>query len=209
MMVGNPASLLTISNASAANFIYFRIQVRNETPKTMPHFLYFSNSSSTASDCLHFKSSCSLSSPQQSQRTHFSFCSLLRKRDDILCVNAIKKQRNGDPAHMEMSDLDEMDYEFDDFDDESEDDEDGEMFVPFGKMKKWLENKPSGFGEGKVYDTSIEDKMLEEMEQSRKAQAANINKLKNDSILSSPQKDNQNKKGKCFLFLWLIAYVVF
>lgn len=110
---------------------------------------------------------------------------------------------------MEMSDLDEMDYEFDDFDDESEDDEDGEMFVPFGKMKKWLENKPSGFGEGKVYDTSIEDKMLEEMEQSRKAQAANINKLKNNSILSSPQKDNQNKKGKCFLFLWLIAYVVF
>ncbi|KAJ9187614.1 hypothetical protein P3X46_003044 [Hevea brasiliensis] len=198
MMVGNPTSLLTSPNASTANFICFCIQMPNETQKTMPHLSYFSSSSSTASSrFLPFKNSCFLSSPLLSQRTHFSFCSLLGKRDDILCGNEIKKQRKGGTALMEMSDLDgvdEMDDELDDFDDENEDVEDEEMFLPFGKMKKWLENKPRGFGEGKVYDTSIEDKMLEEMERSRKAQAANINKLKNNPINSSPKKDNQNKK---------------
>ncbi|KAF2325357.1 hypothetical protein GH714_027074 [Hevea brasiliensis] len=56
---------------------------------------------------------------------------------------------------MEMSDLDgvdEMDDELDNSDDENEDVEDEEMFLPFGKMKKWVENKPRGFGEGKLTD---------------------------------------------------------
>ncbi|XP_051121959.1 uncharacterized protein LOC127245248 [Andrographis paniculata] len=66
---------------------------------------------------------------------------------------------------------------------EFEEDDDGEfgedeVVVPMEEMKKWLENRPRGFGEGRVYDTSIEDDLVKEIEQSRKAQAANIAKLK-------------------------------
>lgn len=92
---------------------------------------------------------------------------------------------------MEMDDFDEDDW--DDYSGDVDDDEDMGMLLPMGKMKKWLENKPRGFGERKVYDTSIEDKLLEELEQSRQAQAANINKLKNISVLPASKKDDQKK----------------
>ncbi|KAJ0960399.1 hypothetical protein J5N97_001761 [Dioscorea zingiberensis] len=44
--------------------------------------------------------------------------------------------------------------------------------------EEWLQNKPAGFGEGKTYDTMVEDELLEEMERSRKALLASINKKK-------------------------------
>uniref|UniRef100_A0A803LZQ8 RRM domain-containing protein n=2 Tax=Chenopodium quinoa TaxID=63459 RepID=A0A803LZQ8_CHEQI len=53
----------------------------------------------------------------------------------------------------------------------------------------WLENRPRGFGEGKVYDTSVEDKLLEEIEQSFKAQLSNITKLKNEGKKPKPKND--------------------
>ncbi|KAL0287841.1 UNVERIFIED_CONTAM: hypothetical protein Scaly_2753900 [Sesamum calycinum] len=60
-------------------------------------------------------------------------------------------------------------------------------------MKRWLENRPRGFGEGKVYDTSIEDKLMEEIEQSRKAQLANLNKLKNSTVNPSSKKETREQ----------------
>ncbi|PKA63697.1 hypothetical protein AXF42_Ash016981 [Apostasia shenzhenica] len=48
-----------------------------------------------------------------------------------------------------------------DRDEEHEEDEEGE-FMPLTEMVWWLQNKPAGFGEGKIYDTSVEDKLLEE-----------------------------------------------
>ncbi|KAI3991698.1 hypothetical protein MKX01_038096 [Papaver californicum] len=75
-------------------------------------------------------------------------------------------------------------------DDEEEEDEDEESIViPFEGMRKWVENKPSGFGLGKEYDTSIEDKLAEEIEQSRRAQLANINKLKNNPVNPNSKKE--------------------
>jgi outer membrane biogenesis lipoprotein LolB len=74
-------------------------------------------------------------------------------------------------------------------------DEDG-MLLPLEKMKQWLKNKPRGFGEGKVFDTSIEDKLLEEMEQSAQAQVANVNKLKNDPIQPTSTKAGPIKLGQ-------------
>lgn len=63
--------------------------------------------------------------------------------------------------------------------------------MPLQNMRRWYENKPAGFGKAKTYDTSIEDEIAEEMEQSRRAQLANINKLKHNS----PQKIGvMNKK---------------
>ncbi|MBA0826566.1 hypothetical protein Goarm_011397, partial [Gossypium armourianum] len=60
-----------------------------------------------------------------------------------------------------------------------------------------LENKPRGFGEGKVYDTSIEEKLLEEIEQSRQAQTLNVNNLKNNPVKPGSKKgDQQNKKAE-------------
>ncbi|KAJ7953673.1 RNA binding protein [Quillaja saponaria] len=54
-------------------------------------------------------------------------------------------------------------------------------------MKDLLKKKPRGFCVGKVYETSIEDKLLEELEQSRQAQSANVNRKKEVSkwILST------------------------
>lgn len=95
-----------------------------------------------------------------------------------------------------------MGYDDDDYDEdedeeeEEEEDEEEEMYSPFDKMTKWHENKPIGFGVGKVYDTSVEDKLLEEMHQSRVAQAANINKLKNNPVTpTSPRKDEPHLKA--------------
>ncbi|XP_011025654.1 PREDICTED: uncharacterized protein LOC105126485 [Populus euphratica] len=94
-------------------------------------------------------------------------------------LHARRKESIAPPAV--VSDLDD---EYGDFDDDEldyvdeDEDEDEEEFMPFGKMKKWLETKPRGFGGSKVYDTRLEDKLLEEIEQSRLAQAANINNLK-------------------------------
>ncbi|PWA46729.1 nucleotide-binding alpha-beta plait domain-containing protein [Artemisia annua] len=56
-------------------------------------------------------------------------------------------------------------------------------------MRQWTQNKPRGFGEGKVYDTSVEDKLLEELEQSRAAQNANVENLK-----KNPQDGNPKEK---------------
>ncbi|XP_057547563.1 uncharacterized protein LOC130826063 isoform X2 [Amaranthus tricolor] len=92
--------------------------------------------------------------------------------------------------------FDDDEYDFDeeeeeDFDDdeEEEEEEEDELMVPFHLMNAWLEKRPKGFGEGKVYDTSLEDKLLEEIEQSLKAQIANVNKLKKEGkMLNSKNK---------------------
>ncbi|XP_057724017.1 uncharacterized protein LOC130939971 [Arachis stenosperma] len=84
-------------------------------------------------------------------------------------------------------------YYYDDDGDEDEDEEGGdeEGMMPFEKMRKWFKHKPRGFGEGKVYDTSVEDKLLDEMRQSREAQAANLKKLKSGVVNS---KNSEEKK---------------
>ena len=63
------------------------------------------------------------------------------------------------------------------------------------KMNKWFEKKPRGFGEGKVYDTSVEDKLLEEMRQSRIAQAENLKKLMSNPVKHASNESVQKKKG--------------
>ncbi|XP_075656915.1 uncharacterized protein LOC142627022 isoform X1 [Castanea sativa] len=79
----------------------------------------------------------------------------------------------------------------DDDDDEEEEEEEEEMFVPFENMKNWTKNKPRGFGEGKVYDTGVEDELLEELENSIQAQATNVRNLKKNPIMPSSKKDHQ------------------
>ena len=86
---------------------------------------------------------------------------------------------------------------FDDGDgDEDDDDEEG-VLMPLERMREWLENRPRGFGEGKVYDTGLEEQMLDEMRQSREAQAANITKLKSDPLMPGSGRDEPKKKGQC------------
>ncbi|XVE75100.1 hypothetical protein DITRI_Ditri12bG0069800 [Diplodiscus trichospermus] len=144
----------------------------------------------------------SSSSPPLSLPTHFASLSVFPNIDsnNSLRASAFKKGRKGGTTLFEMDgsdDDDDDDDEFFDFDDEfdgDDDDEDEGMFLPLGKMKKWLENKPRGFGEGKVYDTSIEDKLLEEIEQSRQAQMVNVNNLKNNPVKSGSEKDDQKNK---------------
>lgn len=82
---------------------------------------------------------------------------------------------------------------YDDDEEEEDDDVDEEGLLPLEQMRKWLKNKPKGFGEEKVYDTSVEDKLLEEMRQSREAQAANLKKLKSGPVKSNDS--DRNEKG--------------
>lgn len=124
--------------------------------------------------------------------THFNFCPVLHQIPTKFCVSALKGRSGGSGDNNRLLEIEDFDEDFDDEDEDEDgddDEEDEEMFVPLMNMKKWIENKPSGFGEGKLYDTSIEDNLLEEMLQSREAQLANINKLKN-----SPENPNSKKE---------------
>ncbi|XP_058115465.1 uncharacterized protein LOC131258274 [Magnolia sinica] len=69
------------------------------------------------------------------------------------------------------------------------------LMMPFDEMRRWFQNRPSGFGEGKMYDTSIEEKLMEEIEQSRQAQLANIDKLKNAATPSKKKSEQQVQKA--------------
>ncbi|XP_023547227.1 uncharacterized protein LOC111806104 [Cucurbita pepo subsp. pepo] len=102
---------------------------------------------------------------------HFSLSLVHGPRPMCFPVSALKKRGKGGVSLTDQSD---SDNEFD-----GDEDLDGdEMLLPLANMREWLAARPRGFGEGKEYDTSIEEKLLQEIEQSRKAQAANINKLK-------------------------------
>lgn len=137
--------------------------------------------------------------------THFGFCVVLGKIRNGSGLFATKSPRKGANEFLEVEGFDsdddfedvddDFDEEDDDFDEEEGDfDEDEDMIVPMKNMKKWLENKPLGFGEGREYDTTIEDKLAEEIEQSRIAQLANLNKLKNNPG-SANSKNQQKPKG--------------
>ncbi|EOA33340.1 hypothetical protein CARUB_v10020112mg [Capsella rubella] len=140
-----------------------------------------------------------------SHRTRQSFRAVVVKRSNGFRLFAVNKRRSGDSGRM-VSEDDEEDEDEDEDEDgdwgefdeegEGEEDEDEGEFLPVDKMKKWLERRPRGFGLGKKYETSIEDKLLDEIEQSWKAQAANLNKLKNDPLKSQQLKrDDKLIKG--------------
>lgn len=122
------------------------------------------------------------------------FRSIVQERDGFHLFTQ-KKRSDGDISVIEAENFDE-DEDFDvNFEYEEEDnagvedgvDVDDDVIIPVMKIDAWLKKKPKGFGQGKVYNTSIEDKLLEEIEQSRKAQLANINKLKSNSAENKPK----------------------
>ncbi|KAL9251197.1 hypothetical protein AKJ16_DCAP00142 [Drosera capensis] len=94
--------------------------------------------------------------------------------------NEEKFEFSEDDDDDELDFLDDFDDDVNDDDDEEEEEEVEEEFegTKYGKLKSWMKKKPTGFGEGKEYDTLLEEKLLEEIEQSRIAQFANINRLK-------------------------------
>lgn len=99
------------------------------------------------------------------------------------CVSA-RKRRNGDGTPLDE----------DGIGDDGDESDDEDAFIAFPDMMRWYNNKPSGFGEGKVYDTRIEDKLLEEIKQSRVAQLANIDKLKKNPV--NPNSEKANNQGQ-------------
>ncbi|CAN6549032.1 unnamed protein product [Malus baccata var. baccata] len=143
-----------------------------------------------------FKTSFFLPPIRQTHRAHLGFLAVQARRSSGSGVSSQKRQRRGGVVTDDDSDDDEeleLDGSDDVFDGEEEDD-DEDAFVPFGKMKKWLERKPRGFGEGKEYDISIEEKLLEEIEKSKKAQAeSNLAKLSEKPNLKGDQSKNSSK----------------
>ncbi|XP_039141677.1 uncharacterized protein LOC120278964 [Dioscorea cayenensis subsp. rotundata] len=59
---------------------------------------------------------------------------------------------------------------------------------------EWLQNKPAGFGEGKKYETTVEDELMEEMERSRKALLASISKKKKNAMKRSERINEQDSQ---------------
>ena len=116
---------------------------------------------------------------------------------------AVKKKRRGGAELVKTDDgfVDDEDFNddsIDEFDDDEEgefDDDDDEGMFGLEKMNKWFEKRPKGFGEGKMYDTSVEDKLLEEMHQSRIAQAENSKRLKSNLVKHASNETVQKKKG--------------
>ncbi|XP_008245469.1 PREDICTED: uncharacterized protein LOC103343591 [Prunus mume] len=156
-------------------------------------------SSSSSLLTTSFKTSLFLSPIQQTQRTILGFRGVHGQRSRVSRVSARKNQRKGGVELLEMDDSDDEELDLDLLDGSDDElggdgDDKEDTFVPFGKMKKWLEKKPRGFGEGKEYDISIEEKLLEEMEKSRQAQAENLTKLSDDpENLNSKQDQSKNK----------------
>ncbi|OAY84149.1 hypothetical protein ACMD2_19703 [Ananas comosus] len=86
--------------------------------------------------------------------------------------------------------------EYDQSEDEGDDDDDdAEAAMPFAEMRRWLERKPRGFGEGRMYDTAVEDRLLEEMERSRAAQLANVSNLRSQPARREKKQDDPPGKS--------------
>ncbi|XP_078443776.1 RNA-binding (RRM/RBD/RNP motifs) family protein [Wolffia australiana] len=118
----------------------------------------------------------------------YSFSAPISIRSRTLVASASSKRTKAEPVEPE-DDFDE--WEDDDIDEIDEDDDGSDAEVmPFEEMSKWLRNKPRGFGEGKTYDTPLEDKLMNEIEKSRQAQALNLQKLKSGVM---GQKDREKK----------------
>ncbi|XP_015076783.1 uncharacterized protein LOC107020797 [Solanum pennellii] len=160
---------------------------------------------STISQCLPLF--CKIPQPQlfftSNTVTHLRIRSLIEQKRTGVCVFARKDEEKRGNSVVEMEEIEDFDDDYDDDDDDflgdeedvdgDDDDDDDEVIIPLRNMKKWLENKPRGFGVDKEYDTSVEDKLMEEIEQSRKAQLANINKLKNNPVKANTKQVQQDK----------------
>lgn len=156
----------------------------------------------------------SLPFPTKTHQTHLSFLSnglthhafrpILSTLRTNFCVSSLKSRRKGGHTRSAINSSDGEEEEVEDEIEEEEEDEDEEEdeFIPLRSMKEWYANKPRGFGEGKVYDTSLEEKLAAEIERSRRAQLANINKLKSSPGSTSKSSEGVllKQKGKGFLF---------
>ncbi|XP_073295110.1 uncharacterized protein [Primulina huaijiensis] len=170
-------------------------------PMQLQHSNVFHN---PKSQNLHFPSKPYVSLPSN-RLTPFGSLAFPGKKSGGFCSNALKTKKKDGFTVAEMEGFEEFedgfgDNEFIDVEDDGEfegdeSDEDDEVIVPLQNMKEWLENRPRGFGEGKVYDTSVEDELMEEKEQSRKAQLANVNELKSNPMKANSKKElpKQNK----------------
>ncbi|KAI8528389.1 hypothetical protein RHMOL_Rhmol12G0145100 [Rhododendron molle] len=143
----------------------------------------------------------SLPFPTKTHQTHLSFLSnglthhafrpVLSTLRTNFCVSSLKSRRKGSHTRSAINSSDGEEEVEDEIEEEEEDeDEEDDEFIPLRSMKEWYANKPRGFGEGKVYDTSLEEKLAAEIERSRRAQLANINKLK-----SSPGSTSKSSEG--------------
>lgn len=180
-------------------------------PVQLQHRSVFHN---TKSQNLHFPSKPHVSFPANRLNLLGSLA-FPGKKSGGFCSNALKTKKKDAFTVAEMEGVDEfedgfVDDELIDVEDDGEfegdeSDDDDEVIVPLQNMKEWLENRPRGFGEGKVYDTSVEDELMEEIEWSRKAQLANVNELKSNPMKANSKKElPKQDKGDLFLDLILL-----
>lgn len=97
----------------------------------------------------------------------------------------------------------EEDWDDEEEDAEAEEEEDGGEYMPLREMTRWLQNKPAGFGEGVRYDTTVEDKLLEEIKQSKKDQ------LEGNSKPRASKKENAGSVTKQEKPMGIACYFLF
>ncbi|CAO2831464.1 unnamed protein product [Amaranthus hypochondriacus] len=134
------------------------------------------------------------------------FCLFAQKKKKIDSFDEIKLEESEEFEVIEDGfEFDDEDYDFNDDDDEDFDDdeeveedndEDDELMIPVHKMNDWLEKKPKGFGEGKEYDASLEDKILEEIAQSLKTHIEKFDKLKKEGKIPKFKNEMQDELFK-------------
>ncbi|XP_072970000.1 uncharacterized protein [Typha angustifolia] len=103
------------------------------------------------------------------------------------------RRRRGATWDPSLEEEEEEEEELEEGEEEEEEEEDDSPAMPFDEMRRWLEKKPQGFGEGKAYDTAVEEEILKEMERSRQAQLASINKLKKDPKVQTKKEGRPEK----------------
>lgn len=172
---------LALKRATTTNSIFVSLLFQSQTHKAQLSLLQ--NPLHNFSPLLLGRTGLCLFAQKKKQDLSFVGIELLKKKGGF-----VEEEEEEEFEFDEDGDVD------DDFGDENEDfDEDeGDVVIPYHKMDEWLVKKPRGFGEGKVYDTSIEDKLLAEIEKAKEAQLANIKKLKNET--KEPTSKGEPKK---------------
>ena len=136
------------------------------------------------------------------KNTHLNIYIFLSQGRTGFCLFAQKKKKIDYFDEIKLEEIEKFEviedgFEFDDDDDDEEFEEDNdELMVPVHKMNEWLEKKPKGFGEGKEYDASLEDKILEEIAQSLKTHIEKFDKLKKEGKIPKSKNEIQDELFK-------------
>ncbi|KAJ6825430.1 uncharacterized protein M6B38_376105 [Iris pallida] len=148
----------------------------------------------------------SLPKPHPSPNPQSSLLLLLRRRHQqppplTLATNASKfnttSLSTSTSTSTSTADADEDEFWEEEEEEEKGDGEEEDEFLAFEDMRKWEMNRPAGFGEGKVYDTTVEESILEEMKTESQLPDDKIQPKTDSKQLEPQHKALEAPRGPC------------